>query len=893
MARSIGDRYRIERELGAGGMATVYLAEDLKHERQVAIKVLREDLSASLGAGRFLREIKIAAQLQHPNILPLLDSGSADGLLYFVMPYVTGQSLRERLAREGELPVHEAVRLITEVVDALAHAHEHGVVHRDIKPDNVMLSGRHALVTDFGVAKAISEATGRNTVTTLGVAVGTPTYMSPEQAAADPHVDHRSDIYSVGVVAYELLTGRPPFTGATPQQVLAAHVTEAPDSVTRRRPAIPLALDQIIMRCLAKRPADRFQSAGELHAVLEPLRTPSPGTTPAEMRPFGATRPSKRTTWYAAAIIGGCDRCGRRRRVRRTAPFRATWHWCHTHADDRCGPVSRSRALARWSLHQLRRRSAEHDANRRPSNGRRSHARRSRRTCPGINAGRSGHPTASALRSPARTASTSCRRLAERAQRVVAISSRGIVAPSPSWSPDGRRLAYSSGAAINILDLATGMSTVIAPTDSVAKVGVPQAYDLRWSPDGRWIAATIGNEEFAFSRNNLGNTNSASIGVFSADGRHASKLTPRRGLFELSPVWLPDSRTVLFISDREGGRDVYSVAIGADGRPAAAATRLTTGLRAHSISLSADGRTLAYSSYSMSANVWSVPLASTGVALASQATQVTHGTDVIEEVMSTLDHRNLLITSNRSGHSNVYLVPIQDGPAARVTTDTIDDFAPAWSKDGREIAYHNVVDPILYTIAATGGPSRPIMTDAWYIRSDWAPDGQALVLSGNRPDPARELAIVRRSDAQWGHPIPLGSTKGGAFPVWSPDGTLIAYQTLIGAGADSLGVAVIPAAGGVPRVLVRGGASPSTPRPVRIIWSDDSKSLYYRAIDSAEVATIWSVPVVGGPPRLLVRFDDPNRPTSNRARFAVVNGRVYERMVHHESTLGIAQLTSR
>ncbi|MES1259792.1 MAG: protein kinase, partial [Gemmatimonadota bacterium] len=310
LASALADRYRIERELGAGGMATVYLAQDLKHEREVAIKVLREDLSASLGSGRFLREIKIAAQLQHPHILPLLDSGEADSFLYFVMPYIKGQSLRERLAREGELPVHEAVRLITEVVDALVEAHEHGVVHRDIKPDNVMLSGRHALVTDFGVAKAISEATGRNTVTTLGVAVGTPTYMSPEQAAADPHVDHRSDIYSVGVMAYEMLSGRPPFTGTTPQQVLAAHVTEAPDPVSKRRQAIPPALDAVIMRCLAKRPADRFQTAAELHAALEPLATPSTGITPTQTRPISAVAgsppraaASAAVRWAAAGLI--------------------------------------------------------------------------------------------------------------------------------------------------------------------------------------------------------------------------------------------------------------------------------------------------------------------------------------------------------------------------------------------------------------------------------------------------------------------------------------------------------------------------------------------------------------------------------------------------------------
>ncbi len=301
LTAALADRYRIERELGQGGMATVYLAEDLRHTRKVAIKVLREDLAASLGAARFLREIQIAAQLQHPNILPLLDSGEAGGFLYYVMPYVPGQSLRERLAREGELPVHDAVRLLVEVTDALAHAHQMGVVHRDIKPDNVMMSGRHALVTDFGVAKAVSEATGRNTITTLGVALGTPAYMSPEQAAADPHVDHRTDIYAVGVMAYELLTGRPPFTGATPQQVLAAHVTEAPEPVAKRRAAISAPLEQVVMRCLAKRPADRYQSADELLQALEAQATPSTGITPAQTRPVPAVKSGPRR-WLVPAI---------------------------------------------------------------------------------------------------------------------------------------------------------------------------------------------------------------------------------------------------------------------------------------------------------------------------------------------------------------------------------------------------------------------------------------------------------------------------------------------------------------------------------------------------------------------------------------------------------------
>ncbi len=308
LVAALADRYAFERELGQGGMATVYLADDTRHGRKVAIKVLRPELAATIGPDRFLREIRIAAQLQHPHILPLLESGEAEGFLYYVMPFVDGESLRDRLARQGELPVHEALKLLVEIVDALGYAHGRGVVHRDVKPDNVMLSGRHALVMDFGVAKAVSEASGRNQLTTAGVALGTPAYMAPEQAAADPHLDHRVDIYAVGVMAYELLAGRPPFTGGTPQQVLAAHVTQAPEPVSRYRPAISPALEATVMRCLAKRPADRFQSAEELLAQLEPLVTPSGGMTPTSTRPVEGWKPERRSKlgWGigVAAVLG-------------------------------------------------------------------------------------------------------------------------------------------------------------------------------------------------------------------------------------------------------------------------------------------------------------------------------------------------------------------------------------------------------------------------------------------------------------------------------------------------------------------------------------------------------------------------------------------------------------
>jgi serine/threonine protein kinase len=258
LKEALASRYTLVRELGSGGMATVYLAEDQRHQRNVAVKVLRPDLAASLGSERFFREIQVAARLQHPHILPLLDSGEAAGFYFYVMPYVQGESLRERLDKHGELPISEAVRILKEVVDALAEAHSNGVVHRDIKPDNVMLSGRHALVTDFGVAKAVSEATGRQNLTTAGIALGTPTYMAPEQAVADPQLDHRVDIYAAGVMGYEMLCGSPPFSGRSPQEVLAAQVTQAPEALGKRREAVPPTLEAVIMKCLEKRPADRW-----------------------------------------------------------------------------------------------------------------------------------------------------------------------------------------------------------------------------------------------------------------------------------------------------------------------------------------------------------------------------------------------------------------------------------------------------------------------------------------------------------------------------------------------------------------------------------------------------------------------------------------------------------
>jgi len=271
IARALPPQYRLEREVGAGGMATVYAARDVRHDRLVAVKVLRPDVCPATGAARFLREIRIAAQLTHPHILPLIDSGDASGLLFYVLPYIDGETLRQRLSRTGAMPPHEVVTVIRHVLEALDYAHAHGVVHRDIKPENVLVSDRHALVMDFGIARAIggpdTETAVGTLLTAVGTAIGTPAYMAPEQVAGGV-VDHRADLYAVGVLAYEMLTGQLPFTAPTPHEMMAAHVTAAPAPLLQRAPSAPPRLAAVVMRCLEKRPEDRWQRAGELLEAL-------------------------------------------------------------------------------------------------------------------------------------------------------------------------------------------------------------------------------------------------------------------------------------------------------------------------------------------------------------------------------------------------------------------------------------------------------------------------------------------------------------------------------------------------------------------------------------------------------------------------------------------------
>ena len=287
IAESIADRYRIERKLGAGGMANVYLARDLRYDRDAAIKVMRPELAETLGIQRFLREIRLLAHLQHPNILGLVDSGEAAGLVYYVMPYLSEGSLRDRLNRDRELPVADAIQILREAAGALAHAHAHGVVHRDIKPENILFNAGHAQVSDFGIARMVSEGDAgtalATTLTAIGLTIGTPQYMAPEQAAGDPNTDQRTDLYALGVTAYESLAGVPPFVASSAAELATLRLTQEPVPLSKRRPSVPATLDHLVMRCLQPRPADRWQSAEELLAALDravQVDTPSRSSLP-------------------------------------------------------------------------------------------------------------------------------------------------------------------------------------------------------------------------------------------------------------------------------------------------------------------------------------------------------------------------------------------------------------------------------------------------------------------------------------------------------------------------------------------------------------------------------------------------------------------------------------
>ncbi len=868
LAAALSDRYAIERELGQGGMATVYLARDLRHERHVAVKVLRPELAASLGSDRFLREIKVAAKLQHPHILPLHDSGEAGGFLYYVMPYVSGESLRARLARGGELPIHDALKILIEVTDALAFAHAQGVVHRDIKPDNVLLSRKHALVTDFGIAKAVSEATGRQQVTTAGIALGTPIYMAPEQATADPSVDHRADIYAVGVMGYELIAGRPPFSGRTSQEVLAAHVMQAPPPLCAQRTACPPGLESVIMRCLEKRPADRWQSADELLAQLEPLATPSGGTTPTTTRPVEALRslprPSSWKKWVAAAaaltalVVGLLLvfnrappelRLGRRSQLTLDPGLEL---------DPALSPDGKLVAYTAGPLGQTR-----------------LYVRQVDGTTPvAITSTEAGlariprwSPDGSRLLFLSPRGLETVPALGGPPKLLVPVV-RGAWADG-TWSPDGRSVAYARGDSVFVLAVEDGAARGLAR--------LTEAHSCDWSPDGRRLACASGNRRFV-GNEDFGNIALSSVWIVPVAGGSPVRITEGEAL-NTSPAWLPGGRSLVYISDRDGGRDIYQVALGHDGQPLRAPVRLTTGLNAAQVSVSADGRRLSYTAFTQTSNVWSLPVPRSGMALVSRAEPVTRGNQVVENCDVSPDGRWLAFDSDRGGTHQIYRMPLAGGDVEQLTSGAGPAFVPTFSPDGREIAYHAFKDGSrqIFVIPAEGGsPTQITPGGEHYWAPRWSPDGRTLSFAKAPLTPAQELHLATRdASGRWGAPRML--VKGGGGPAqWSPDGQAI--LTVTGGYGTPVSLEVVTLAGGERRQLlvVRDPATDVAPvSPHLSLWSADGRSVYFVGLDPNDPTVgIWRVPATGGPARLAVRFDDPTRPWHQNG-FRIHDGKFY------------------
>jgi Tol biopolymer transport system component len=842
LAAALSDRYRLERELGQGGMATVYLAEDLRHRRNVALKVLRPELAATLGPARLLREIEVAARLQHPHILPVHDSGEARGFLYYVMPFVDGENLRGRLTRRGELPVHDAVKLLAEVADALAYAHTQGVVHRDIKPDNVLLSGRHALVTDFGVAKAVSEATGRQQITSAGLALGTPAYMAPEQAAADPNLDHRVDIYALGALGYELLVGEPPFTGTSPQEVLAAHVTQQPEAVTSRRPAVPAGVGSIIMRCLAKRPADRWQSAEELATQLEQQLTPSLGVTPPRTQSLAAA---------GAAGISG-----------------ARWALLAVLA----------LAVAAGAL--ILSQGADADP---PVLGKRSAVTLE----PGLEMNPAVSPDGKLVaysRMIPGEAQLVVRQLAG-GEPVIVARWPGPNPAMPAWSPDGARLLYTSANGLAIVPALGGVSRLLvaqtsdqrlnwgtwAPSgqevvyssadtlyvrsldrDASRVLGIAgQPHSPVWSPDGRWIAFVAGNPQYP----PMANLAPSSIWVVPSTGGEPIRISEDRPL-HTSPVWLPDSRGLLYVSDHEGGRDVYLRRLSRSGAPDGTPVRVTTGLQPHTIGLSADGRILVYGLYTETSNVVAIALQPGRSVSLRDAQPVTAGSQVIEACSISPDGRWLVFDSNRNGNQDIWRMALDGtGPPEQLSAGPEDEFRPSYSADGKYITFHatrsgSVRD--LYVIPASGGQRTRIQVPTPNsLAPRLSPDGRSVLYSVWGGGGERYIAVARRAAEAtgWDRTTPvfsLPSVLTGAAD-WSPDGREISY-------AHDSRILRIAAGGGSPRPIAM---LPVGFQVFYTRWAQDGRQIFYSGVMADGSYRIFAIPAVGGSAREVAHSEGP------------------------------------
>lgn len=848
-------------------MAIVYLADDARHQRSVAVKVLRPEVGAALGADRFLHEIRITAQLQHPHILPLFDSGQVEDLLYFVMPYVDGETLRDRLNRDTRLAVASSARIAAEVASALDYAHRHGVVHRDIKPGNILLADDQVLVADFGIALAVREAADMR-LTSPGLSLGTPQYMSPEQAAGDQPVDGRSDVYALGCVLFEMLAGRAPFPGDNPAAVLRQVLTTDAPVLSSVQPGLPEALDGIVGRALARDPADRFQTAGEFAEALRAVE----GRSGPPVLGRGERRALVGLTLAALLAVLGWMAL----RPREPTPpsvgqtTRVTFD-PGVELDPAVSPDGRRVAYAGGTVGRTRIQVRDPGAASPVvlTEGLGGHHRQPRWSPDGTRVrflvSGDGPP---ALFEVAATGGTP--------RRLVELPPRGEL-QGFGVSQDGRTVAFAVDSVIYLQSLEGGPPRPIAT--------VPDPHSFAWSPDGARLAVVSGNPSFVFGTAVLGNIAPSAILVVNASSGASAALTDRAAL-NVSPVWAPGGRGLFFVSNRGGARDIWYQALDGGARPQGEPTRLTTGLQAHTIDLSADGARLLYSTLALRSNIYRVPIPGAGRhTTPEEATPVTTGSQAIEGLAVSGDGRWVAFDSDLSGNQEIYRVPSQGGAAQRLTSDPADDFIPVWSPDGRHLAFYSfrTGNRDVFVMDSAGGGLQQVTSDPTHEGvPDWSPDGRSLVFHSNRTGRS-ELFRVDRSpgDSGWG-PARQLTTSVGANPRWSPDGAWIAYRS-------GFSVAVVPADGGPARTVVPPADPAREAAPHWVAWSRDSRIIYYKTLAPDGTSAIFAVPVEGGAPRPVVIFPDPSR-QSSRTEFAVDGRLIYFTLASHEADIWTLEL---
>jgi serine/threonine-protein kinase len=869
---ALSDRYGIERELGRGGMATVYLAEDLKHRRQVAVKVLHPELGEVLGKERFLREIETAARLSHPHILPVHDSGEAGGFLFYVMPLATEESLRERLDREKQLPIDDALRIAREVADALSYAHSHGVVHRDIKPENILLSSGHAVVADFGIAKAVSAA-GGDKLTETGMAVGTPSYMSPEQAAGEEALDGRTDLYALGCVLYEMLAGQPPFTGPTTESVIRQHLTAEAPAISHVRPAVPAEIVGIVQRALAKTPADRFSPAAQFAEAL---------VTPSQTQPVAHSRAPR--PWIPAvagvAVVavlaiagvvfmrggGGGDDIviGAARQVTLDPGLEvdpvispdgemiAYAAGPPTHMQIFVRQIGGGRVIQLTSDSTL-----NHRLPRWSDDGREIAYQRSDSVIAVV--GALGGPARPLLRMEPDDAGPGG-------------SLFQSIMLGYDWPVKGDRIVYTLGwpGRMYVQDLATGARVAITERG--------EAFGPAVSPDGEWVAYVVQNPIFVFGGAEFANEAISSIGISPMTGGPPVAITDGTAL-DVSPQWLPDGRSLLWVSNRDGARDIYRVRLSRSMEPVGAPERLTTGLDVHTFTVTPDGRRLAYTSLASSSNVWSVDIPTNPPGSVRDAVPLTRGNQIVEGMDVSRDGRTLVFDSDRGGNYDIYTVAVGDWEPLRLTSDPAPDFYPRFSPDGRSIVYHSMRtgNRDLFTMASDGTGTRQLTFGPEEdMDADWAPDGKALVVETFSGRSQAGLVVM-----------PLGGESRrslevvGAYPRWSARGDLIVFTS------PDEGLRVVSATGGAgsARTVV---PSPGTEfGPQLAAWHPDGRTIYYLASTPAGWAA-WSV-IEGEEPQRILEFDDPSRQPT-RYGFTTDGRKLYMTLGSHESDVWVLDL---